>query len=137
MYKFVLTFVLSAIQHVSKKFISCFKRIFFFFFDGDCEPVIFCLFGWKRQRPPEVFCEKSDSKKKETPTQVFSREFCEIFKNAFFAERLWATASEKTASIFSCLIQRCIRDPVKYLWRSIICKKIVNGYKPLSKKLVQ
>ena len=75
--------------------------------------------------------------KRETPTQVLSCEFCEIFKNAFFAEHLWTTASEKTASIFSCLIQRCIRDTVKYLWRSIICKKIVNGYKPLSRELVQ
>ena len=31
--------------------------------------------------------------KKETPTQVFSCEFCEIFKNTFFTEHLWTTAS--------------------------------------------
>ena len=31
--------------------------------------------------------------KKEAPTQVFSSEFCEIFKNIFFAEHLRATVS--------------------------------------------
>ena len=30
---------------------------------------------------------------KETPTQVISWEFFEIFKNIFFTEHLWATAS--------------------------------------------
>ena len=33
--------------------------------------------------------------KKETLAQVFSYEFCEIFKNTFFAEHLWTTASER------------------------------------------
>ena len=32
--------------------------------------------------------------KKETPAQVFSCEFCEIFKNGFFAEYLQTAASE-------------------------------------------
>ena len=31
--------------------------------------------------------------KKDTLAQVFSREFCEIFKNIFFTENLWTTAS--------------------------------------------
>ena len=31
--------------------------------------------------------------KKETPAQVFSCGFCEISKNTFFTEQLWATAS--------------------------------------------
>ena len=31
--------------------------------------------------------------KKETLAQVFSCEFCEISKNIFFTEHLWATAS--------------------------------------------
>ena len=31
--------------------------------------------------------------KKETLAQVFSCEFCEISKNTFFTEHLWATAS--------------------------------------------
>ena len=30
--------------------------------------------------------------KKETPAQVFSCEYCEIFKNTFFIEHLWTTA---------------------------------------------
>ena len=31
--------------------------------------------------------------KKETLTQLFSCEFCKIFKNTFFTEHLWATVS--------------------------------------------
>ena len=31
--------------------------------------------------------------KKETLAQVFSSEFCEISKNTFFIEHLWATGS--------------------------------------------
>ena len=32
--------------------------------------------------------------KKKTLAQMFSRKFCEISKNTFFAEHLWTTASE-------------------------------------------
>ena len=32
--------------------------------------------------------------KREALTQVFSCEFCKIFKNTFFTEHLWATASD-------------------------------------------
>ena len=32
---------------------------------------------------------------KETLAQVFSCEFCDIWKNTFFIEHLWATASEE------------------------------------------
>ena len=39
--------------------------------------------------------------KKETPTQVFSCEFCEISKNTFFTEQVWATASGWTGSIIN------------------------------------
>ena len=35
--------------------------------------------------------------KKGTLTQVFSCEFCEISKNTFFTEHIWATASEKSS----------------------------------------
>ena len=31
--------------------------------------------------------------KKETLAQVFSCEFCEIYKNTFFTEQLWTTGS--------------------------------------------
>ena len=45
---------------------------------------------------PNVFSKKLFliTKNKETPVQVFSCEFCEIFKNNFFVEHLWATASK-------------------------------------------
>ena len=74
------------------------------------------LFSRYRSSRPEVFCKKVFLKfsqnsqentcarvsflikfnkvvKKETLAQVFSCEFCEIFKNSFFAEDLQATAS--------------------------------------------
>ena len=38
--------------------------------------------------------EASNFIKKETLTQVFSCEFCEISKNIFFTVHLWATASQ-------------------------------------------
>ena len=58
-------------------------------------------FGVFQKEPPEVFCKKRCSVAglraatllKETLTQVFSCEFCEISKNNFFTEHLRATAS--------------------------------------------
>ena len=38
--------------------------------------------------------------KKDTPTQVFSCEFCEIFKDTYFEEHLW-TAAPKTIQKFT------------------------------------
>ena len=35
--------------------------------------------------------------KKETLAQVVSCEFCKIFKNTFFTEHLWTTASERSS----------------------------------------
>ena len=32
---------------------------------------------------------------KETPTQLFSCEYCEIFKTIYFEEHLWTNAFEK------------------------------------------
>ena len=71
-----------------------------------------------RSSPPEVFCKKGffrkfakftgkplcqslffnkvASLKKETQAQVFYCEFCEISKNTFFTEQLWATASAQS-----------------------------------------
>ena len=45
-----------------------------------------------------LFFNKKDFNfiKKETLVQVFSCEYCEISKNTFFTEHLWATASENT-----------------------------------------
>ena len=48
----------------------------------------------KQKQPPEVFCKKScNFIKKESLAQVFSCEFCEISKNTFFTEHVWATVS--------------------------------------------
>ena len=51
--------------------------------------------------------------KKETLAQVFSYEFCEIFRNTFFTEHLWTTASAIFLSIFYTL------DYVKYQWECL------------------
>ena len=79
------------------------------------------LLNCLQKQPPEVFCKKrwlwkfrkihrktpapgslsliklqalpATLLKKETLAQVFSCEFCEISKNTFFTEHLWATAS--------------------------------------------
>ena len=51
---------------------------------------------------PESLFSESDACnfiKKETLAQVFACEFCEIYKNTFFAEHLWATASGKFRNI--------------------------------------
>ena len=62
----------------------------------------FRWFPWKlshlQKQPPEVFSKKSLRPaallKKEALTLLFSSKFCKIFKNTFFAEHLWMTASE-------------------------------------------
>ena len=90
---------------------------------------------WPRQnQPPEEFCKKGVIRnftkftentctivsffaeacnfiKKETLAQVFSCEFCDISKNTFFTEHIWATASAQIdpdkivnySSVKSCL----------------------------------
>ena len=70
-------------------------------------------------QPPEVFCKKGVLKNfskfmgkrlyqglffnkvagQENLTQVFSSEFCEIFKNTIFIEQLRTTASKKALGI--------------------------------------
>ena len=76
------------------------------------------LFENTQKQPPNVFYEERCSQKfhkihrktpvpqslfkpqackfikKETLAQVFSCDFCEVFKNTFFTEHLWTTASE-------------------------------------------
>ena len=52
------------------------------------------IFYVNNKQPPVVFCEVHQSGnfiKKETLAQVFFRE---IFKNTFFTEHLWMTASD-------------------------------------------
>ena len=55
-----------------------------------------------QKQPPEVFYEKRSDAcnffKKETLAQVFSCEFCEIFKNTCFTELLWTTDSAIASS---------------------------------------
>ena len=58
--------------------------------------------------------------KKETQTQVFSCEICEIFKNTFFYGTPPIAASEYT--------QRCIHNPIKHLiWSFIV--DVRQGFK--------
>ena len=69
----------------------------------------FWVFNVSLKQPPEVFYKKCFKNaawgvqlfKKETPTQVFSCKFCEIFKSTFFTEHLWTIAfSQKLLMMF-------------------------------------
>ena len=56
--------------------------------------IIYCkysivIISSRQKQPPDEFYNFI---KKETPTQVFSCEFFEIFKNTGFKGHLWATA---------------------------------------------
>ena len=64
------------------------KTPYFDTFHAVSELILVIVNGQKQ--PPQV----CNFIKKETLAQVFSGEFCEIFKNTFFTEHLWRTASE-------------------------------------------
>ena len=63
---------------------------------------VYIFTNWNTpKQPPEIFYKKvfldhrpvaCNFIKKETLTQVFSCEFCEICKNIFFTEHFWTTA---------------------------------------------
>ena len=53
----------------------------------------------KFHRKTPVLPDACNFIKKETPTQVFSSEICEIFKNTCFQENLRTTASERRTYI--------------------------------------
>ena len=67
------------------------------------ETMVYSIF---KKQPPEVFYKKRCSKKfretpktikKETPTQVFSYEFCKSFMNTYVAGHLRMAASDLTS----------------------------------------
>ena len=68
-----------------------------------CFPVNFAKFlGTSFLQNPSGGClrlKACNFIKKETLTQVFSRELCEISKNTFFTEHLWAPASGDDGSV--------------------------------------
>ena len=96
-----------------------------------------------QKQPPEVFCKKGALKKfaiftekhlcwslcgrsglqfyqKETPTLMFFCEYCEIFKNTYFEEHLWAAAP-------------CFMKKNRLSWRlNNSSKKILNQWKSLN-----
>ena len=60
--------------------------------------------------------------KKETPTQNFSCEFCEIFKNTFFTEHLWMATSGQLQGIwntpfYETLLNNCLCAPQVSIYR--------------------
>ena len=100
-----------------------------------------------RSSCPEVFCKKGVLKnfvkltakhmrrslffkrlkikfKKKTLAKAFSFEFCETFKNTFFTEHLWTTASE------ICQIKHCI-----YMYMIHMCLPIFPVFAHYWKKL--
>ena len=68
-------------------------------FKEDCKILwpkqVLCKF---QKQPPKV-PQACNFTKKETLAQLFSHEFCEIFKNTFFIEHLRTTASEISTKV--------------------------------------
>ena len=60
--------------------------------------------------------------KKETLAQVFSCEFCEIFKGTFFIEHLWASTSDNAFID----ILHYYSAPVKYIFRQVSVQANIN-----------
>ena len=72
------------------------KRLFLKFSQNSQENTCVRVSFWESCRPQAFI-------KKETLAQVFSCQFCEIFKNTSVAERLWTTASDYVAD-YSCYV---------------------------------
>ena len=75
------------------------------------------------------FWEEKKFVKKSSPAQVFSCEFCEISKNTFLTEHLWATASRidtetylNTNEAYKALLERFLVLYDKYFPLSLKCK---------------
>ena len=70
------------------------------------------------------FCNKVSATllKKETLAQVFSCEFCEIFKGTFFIEHLWASTSDNAFID----ILHYYSAPVKYIFRQVSVQANIN-----------
>ena len=102
------------------EFCKIFKNTYFEEHLGTTASVIY----EQQRQPSKVFCEKMYSRKfrkfhrktpglsfsiklqafrptKETPTQLFSCEICEIYKNTFFEENLRTAASRTSLNLFS------------------------------------
>ena len=54
--------------------------------------------------------------KKETLLQVFSWEFCEIFKSTFIAEQLWTTALRETSLTLLCALKCFQKTSLSKTW---------------------
>ena len=67
---------------------------------------------------------------KETLAQGFSCEFCEIFKNTFFTEHLWTTASGSGRLSFKSTFSSLLHFPFvfhliyEYFWNSVLHNNI-------------
>ena len=69
----------------------------------------------------EVFCKKEACNliKKETPQQLLSREFYEVFKNTIFIEHLrWAASASPTHTIWHTFVNNKFLPANKCLWKS-------------------
>ena len=61
---------------------------------------------------------------KETPTQVFYCEYCEIFKNTYFKEHLSTNASEEITFSLN----------IKVFYRFILLAAYINPLSPMSRR---
>ena len=78
--------------------------------------------------------------KKQTLVQVFSCEFCQISKNAFFTEHLWVTASEISVSFWLDAIHFFFSKTILLLNNGLVTTiqntLYINNKTPLSKKYI-
>ena len=81
--------------------------------------------------------------KKETLTQIFSFEFCDIFKNTLFTENLWATASRSLKLTCFCTIyppksyKKFERFYYDVLLLSLWCKTSFILFKPSRSSILE
>ena len=58
--------------------------------------------------------------KKKTLAQLFFCEFCEIFKNTFFAKRLWGTASGEIYIDFVLVLEQLVLEQLSVQWENLL-----------------
>ena len=61
-----------------------------------------------------------------TPTQVFSCDYCEIFKNSYFEEHLRTAASVYSEDLLkykNCVIKICFQRVFEFIKKNVIYKK--------------
>ena len=73
---------------------------------------------------------------KETPTQVFSCQICEIFKNTYSEEHLRATASKHRSSFLGVFCRSCCSALMRW-WNISFSEAVVQSWRVLHGNLLK